>query len=77
MLVEQGVPVAPGFDGFVQPCHKCRGTGVVPRAWTLESLWLHIRGMTECPTCHGMGFSKSSLETRHGEAPTQEYDVVW
>jgi DnaJ-class molecular chaperone len=76
MVSEHGVPVAPSFDGFVQPCHKCRGTGVIPRSWTLQSLWFRIRGVMECPTCHGLGFTKSSLETRHGETPTREFDVV-
>jgi hypothetical protein len=71
-----GLPVASNFDGFVQTCRRCRGTGLIPRSWILQYIWFRVRGVAECPHCHGMGFLAASDGFYHGETPTQEFDLV-
>jgi DnaJ-class molecular chaperone len=73
MLVDHGLPIAASFDGYVQPCHTCDGSGVVPRAWVLPHMWFKVRGVVECPACDGLGFTKVSC---CDETPTREFDLV-
>lgn len=71
-----GLPVASNFEGFVQACRKCGGAGSIPRSWLLQHLWFWVRGVAECPTCHGVGFMAAPSGMSHGETPTQEFDLV-
>jgi DnaJ-class molecular chaperone len=56
MIANRGLPLTAEFDGLVQICGTCGGSGMMLSKRSAAFDWAGYRATDLCPTCHGRAF---------------------